>query len=315
VSDQTANERRAAKTASRPVRNRRPGRWTDLGWAALFLAPATIGLGLFYIWPAIQTFLYSFTTWGPFGGHTWSGLSNYHQILKDRDLRRALVNTVWFALIALTSIPIALVLAALLAKRGRKGVPLYRALMFLPVVTMPAAIAVVWKWLYNHDYGVINVLLKKVGINGPYWLSDPHTALIAIGAVTVWASIGYGVVIMMAGLQSIPPHYYEAAEMDGAGPVRTFFSITVPLLSPTIFFMSVLSVIASLQTFDLVYMMEGSNNPALPDTRTVLYLFYDQAFNQNNRGYAAAISFVLLIVIIIVTGIQFGLQRKWVHYE
>ena len=296
---------------------RRPGgaaRRSNALWAALFLAPTALGLGVFYLWPVVQTLYYSFTTWGPFGGHTWSGLDNYRQILHDPDLRSAFENTAWYCLLGLLGIPVSLALAAVLGRPGRRGVAAYRTLMFLPVVTMPAAVAIVWRWLYNGDYGLINALLRKVGIHGTYWISDPHTALIAVVVVGIWSTVGYNMVILMAGLQSIPRQYYEAAEVDGAGPVRQFFALTVPLLSPSLFFVTVLSVIGSLQTFDLVYMLIGRTNPALPQTRTVVYLFYQDAFIDNNRGYAAAMAFLLLLVIVAVTAVQFRLQRRWVHY-
>lgn len=301
----------AGGTRQRP---RRAGRRSTTLWAAFFLAPTGLGLGVFYMWPVVQTFYYSFTTWGAFGGHTWSGLANYRQILHDPDLASAFVNTVWYCLLGLLGIPVSLALAAVLARRGRRGVSVYRTLMFLPVVTMPAAVAIVWRWLYNGDYGIINQLLRKVGIHGAYWISDPHTALIAVVAVGVWSTVGYNMVILMAGLQNIPRHYYEAAEVDGAGPLRQFFSVTLPLLSPSLFFVTVLSVIGSLQTFDLVYVLIGQTNPALPQTRTVVYLFYQDAFVNNDRGYGAAMAFLLLLVIVAVTGLQFRLQRRWVHY-
>lgn len=298
-----------------PARQRWRRKLKDLPWALLFLAPNGIGLAVFYLWPVVRTFYYSFTTWGPFGGHTFTGLDNYQALLGDGDVWAALRNTVVLSVLGLLSLPIALVLAAVLGRPGRKGVSIYRTLMFLPVITMPAAVAVIWRWMYNGDSGVINTLLAKVGIHGPYWISDPHTALIALALVSIWSTIGYNMVILMSGLSAISRSYYEAAEMDGAGPVRQFFSITLPLLSPTLFFVSVLSVIGSLQAFDLVYVMIDKHNPALPQTRTIVYLFYQKAFVDNDRGYAAALAFVLLLIIVAVTGVQFWLQRKWVHYD
>ena len=298
-----------------PWRQRLRRKTRDLPWALIFLAPNGIGLGVFYLWPAAQTFYYSFTEWGAFGGHTFNGLDNYRALFTDGDVLDAMRNTLLYTVIGLLGIPVSLALAATLGRRGRKGVDVYRTLMFLPVVTMPAAVAVVWRWMYNGDTGLINVLLGKVGIQGPYWISDPHTALIALALVGIWSAIGYNMVLLMAGLQSISRSYYEAAEMDGAGPLRQFISITLPLLSPTLFFVTVLSVISSLQVFDLVYVMIGKTNPALPQTRTVVYLFYQNAFIENDRGYAAALALILLLIIVAITGLQFGLQKKWVHYD
>ena len=293
---------------------RRRYRGSETAWAAFFLAPTAVGLGVFYLWPVLQTCYYSFTTWGPFGGHTFTGLANYRALLHDPELRSAFVNTLWYCLLGLAGIPIALVLAAVLARPGRRGVGFYRALLFLPVVTMPVAVAIVWRWLYAGDYGLVNTLLGKAGIHGPYWISDQHTALIAVAVVGLWSGVGYTMVILMAGLESIPRQYYEAAQIDGAGPVRQFFALTLPLLSPSLFFVTVLSVIGTLQTFDLVYVLIGGTNPALPQTRSVVYLFYQDAFVNNNRGYAAAIALVLLLVTVALTGFQFRLQKRWVHY-
>jgi multiple sugar transport system permease protein len=302
-----------------PARARPPAarrrKYQDLGWAALFLGPSALGLGYFYLWPVVQTVYFSFTQWGAFGGHTWTGLANYQRLVHDHDLRTALVNTLWYSLLGLIGVAVSLVLASVLGRRGRRGVAVYRTLMFLPVVTMPAAVAIIWRWLYNGDNGIVNFLLGRIGVDGPYWISDPHTALIAVAVVGIWSTVGYNMVILMAGLQSIPRHYYEAAEVDGASAVRQFFSLTVPLLSPSLFFVTVLSIIGSLQTFDLVYVMIGQQNPALPQTRTVVYMFYQDAFVNNDRGYAAAMAFVLLLVIVAVTAVQFRLQKRWVHYE
>lgn len=307
------DDQHGGSAAGRRRRVRKP-RDSSALWALLFLAPTALGLGLFYMWPVVETLYFSFTTWGPFGGHTWTGLANYRQLLHDPDLSSAFVNTIWYCLLGLLGIPVSLVLAQVLGRRGRKGVSLYRVLMFLPVVTMPAAVAIMWRWLYNGDYGLINELLRKVGIHGTYWISNPHTVLLAVVVVGIWSSIGYNMVVLMAGLGAIPRQYYEAAEIDGAGPVRQFVSVTLPLLTPSIFFVTVLSVIGSLQTFDLVYVLIGPQDAALPQARSVVYLFYQDGFIDNNRGYAAAMAFVLMLVIAAVTALQFRLQRRWVHY-
>jgi multiple sugar transport system permease protein len=297
---------------------RRKDRATEALWAYAFIAPTALGLGIFYLWPVLQTAYFSFTEWGAFGGHEWSGLDNYRRLLGDPELGRALVNTFTFTGLGLLSIPLAIVLAALLNRKMR-GVGVYRTLFFLPYVTMPVAVAMVWRWLYNGDYGLINYVLSLVGVDGPNWIADPDTALYALVVIGIWSSIGYNMIILLAGMQSIPADYYEAAALDGAGPVRQFFRITLPLLSPTAFFVSVISVIGSLQLFDLVFVIAGSGasaraNPAFPRLQTVVQLFYDRAFVTNDRGYAAAIVMLLLVIIVILTAVQFRLQRRWVHY-
>jgi multiple sugar transport system permease protein len=283
-------------------------------WALLMILPTTLGLGVFSLWPVFQTLYFSFTSWGAFGGHEWSGLDNYRELFEDPELVQSTINTLIFTAVTLTSVPLAIVIASLLSRPGMRGLGIYRTLYFLPVVTLPASVALMWKLLYSGDYGIINWLLGLVHIDGPYWLSDPDTALYAIAAVSVWSSVGYNMVILLAGMQTIPRDYYEAAQLDGANRIRQFFSITVPLLTPSIFFVSVITVINSLQAFDLVYLMISKNNPALDRSQTIVYLFYESGFVEHNGGYAAAIAFVLMVVILIFTGIQFRLQRRWVHY-
>jgi multiple sugar transport system permease protein len=303
------------ETMTKPRRvSARRGRRGEWKWAVLFILPTTLGLGVFSLWPIFQTFYFSFTTWGAFGGHEWSGLENYREVFQDRELLQSAINTLVYTALALTSVPLAIVIAALLNRPGMRALSLYRVLYFLPVVTLPSAVALMWKLLYSGDYGVVNWLLGLVGIQGPYWLSDPGTAIFAVGAVAVWSSVGYNMVILLAGMQTIPREYYEAAEIDGAGGIRQFVSITVPLLTPSIFFVSVITIIHAFQAFDLVYLMISVNNPALPMTQTVVYLFYQRGFVEHNGGYAAAIAFLLMIVILALTAIQFRLQRRWVHY-
>ncbi|TCL64073.1 sugar ABC transporter permease [Rhizobium sp. BK251] len=305
--------RPVAETNYRRARISRAQR-EEWGWAFLFILPTMIGLGVFSLWPIFETFYYSFTTWGAFGGHKWSGLKNYDLVLRDAELLQSTINTLVFTGLSLIGVPIAIVVAALLNRPGLRGLTLYRTVYFLPVVTLPSAVALMWKLLYSGDYGLVNWLLSLVGIDGPYWLSDPNTALYAVGIVSIWSSVGYNMVILLAGMQTVPREYYEAAEIDGAGGIRQFFSITIPLLTPSIFFVCVITVINALQAFDLVFLMVNVNNPALPWTQTVVYLFFEKGFIEHNGGYAAAIAFLLMIVILALTAIQFRLQRRWVHY-
>nr|BFD87185.1 sugar ABC transporter permease [Streptomyces sp. Xyl84] len=292
----------------------------DKWWGYLLIAPAGLGLAVFYLWPVVQTVYYSFTEWGAFGGTTWIGLSNYRTLVDDPEFWQSLGNTGIYTGLVLLSIPLSMVLAVLLNLKGLTGTGVYRTLYFLPVVTMPAAVAVVWRWLYNGDSGILNHALSAIGIHGTYWVSDPHTIRFAVAVVGVWMTVGYNMILLLAGLQSIPGDYYEAAALDGAGHVRQFFSVTLPLLSPTLFFTTVLSVIQSLQVFDLVYLIIGGNtqnalqNPAYGEGQTVVMLFFQKAFFDNQRGYGAAIVCVLFVLIMALTAVQFRLQKRWVHY-
>ncbi|WP_102193945.1 carbohydrate ABC transporter permease [Microbacterium aurantiacum] len=306
---------RMPEAPSPGIRRRRRSPGASPWWALVFVGPTAAGIAVFYLWPTVRTLIISFTKSGPFGGAEWVGIENYARLLQDPELIGALRNTALYTVIALIGIPLAVAIAALLNTTGLRGRSAYRTLYFIPVVTMPAAIALVWRMIYNGDYGVLNAGLGAIGIDGRSWLTDPNTALVAIAVVGIWAGLGTNIVIFLAGLQGIPETIMEAADLDGAGPVRKFFSITIPMLSPSIFFVSVISVIGALQVFDLIYMMLGRSNPAMPNTRTVVYLFYEAGFLDNDRGYAAAVAFLLLVIILLLTVVQFRLQKKWVHYE
>lgn len=272
-----------------------------------------MGLAVFYLWPTVQTFYFSFTEYGVFGGYTWIGLDNYRGLI-DEEFGRSLVNTlVYTAIVVGLGIPLAAIVAALLNVGQLRFRSWYRTAYFIPVVTLPAAVGVLWRWVYNSDYGIINHLLSLVGVRGPSWLSDTNIALYAIAFVGIWMTLGYNVVIILAGMQEVPRDYYEAAALDGAGPIRCFLSVTAPCITPTLFFVTVLSVIRALQVFDLIFLMVGPTSPAIESVRPIVYFFYQSGFVENNRGFAAAVAFVLFVLIAVITALQFVLQRKWVQ--
>jgi len=273
-----------------------------------------VGLGIFYFWPMVRTFYFSFTKWGPFGGGEWTGLDNYRRMASEPDVWHALLVSLGYTGIMLLGIPIAAVIANLLNIRNLRFLTAYRTLFFLPVVTMPVAVAIVWRALFNSTYGPINYLLSIVGIPKQNWLSEPGLALISLGIVGIWMSLGQQIIILLAGLQGIPRDIYEAAELDGVNWLQRYRYITLPLLTPTIFFLTVLSVVGTLQMFDLLYVMIDPGNPALQSTRTIVYLFYQEGFLKNDKGFAAAIAFLLAAIILLLTMIQFRLQKRWVHY-
>lgn len=287
----------------------------DYAWAYIMIAPTIIGLIILNIWPIIQTFYLSFNKAGAFGNIQWVGLDNYKQIFKDPDVIHATINTLVYTVV---SVPIGIILSlivAVLLNSKIKGKSIYRTIYFLPMVSAPAAIAMVWRWLYSADFGLFNYLLSLVGIKGPKWLTDPHVALLSIIIVGIWSTLGYNMVILLAGLQEIPGTFYEAADIDGAGPIRKFFSITLPLVSPTMFFVIVTTMISSLQVFDYIFMMIDKTNVAMKSTESLVYLFYKYSFIMNDKGYGSAIVMFLLAIILVITVIQLKLQKKWVHYE
>lgn len=288
----------------------------EMFWGWIFIAPTLIGLLVLNIIPIFQTIYESFFQTGAFGrGNTFVGFKNYIEMFSDNQVWKSLLNTIIYTLIEVPfSIIIALVLAVLLNRKMR-GRSLYRTIYFLPMVAAPAAVAMVWRWLYNSEFGLLNHMLSVLHLPAVNWVSNPKIALLSVAVVGIWSVIGYNMVLFLAGLQEIPKDFYEAASIDGASFVRQFFHITVPLISPTMFFVTVTRVIGAMQVFDVIYMMIDKTNPALPSTRSLVYLFYQYSFVEGNRGYGSAVVVLLLIIIMIITIIQNKVQEKWVTYN
>ncbi|HIX29473.1 MAG TPA: sugar ABC transporter permease [Candidatus Blautia stercoravium] len=287
-------------------------RRSEFLWGWLFILPTVIGLIILNIIPIFQTVYQSFFKTGDFGkGNIFIGFENYTKVFGDAEIWQALINTFKYAIIEVPfSIILALVLAVLL-NRKMKGRSVYRTVIFLPMVAAPAAVAMVWRWLFNSDFGLLNNIFHL----NVKWISDPKIAVYSIAVIGVWSILGYNMVLFLSGLQEIPHDYYEAAELDGATGIKSFFHITVPLLSPTIFFVLVTRVIGSLQVFDLIYMVMDKSNPALEKTQSLVYLFYKYAFINKNMGYGATIVVVLLVITMIITALQMIGQKKWVFYN
>ena len=284
--------------------------------AYIFIAPVTIGLLIFYVWPFIQNFWFSFNDVNKFNMATFCGLDNYKKLFEEPDLMLALKNTILYAVI---TVPIGLFISLLLAtllNSKIKGKGIYRTIYFLPSITMAAAVALVWKLIFNGDYGILNTVLQFFGVEGKRWLTDPSTALFCVMMVGIWSGAGYNMIILLAGMQGVSNSYYEAAEIDGAGPVQKFFKITIPLVSPTIFFVTITGLIGAFQVFDTLYMMiDIDKNPAFNAVKTTNVLFYQNAFTYGYKGYAAAISIFMFVIIMIITAIQLWGQKKWVNYD
>ncbi|WP_230397702.1 carbohydrate ABC transporter permease [Novisyntrophococcus fermenticellae] len=281
-------------------------------WGWLFILPTMIGLVILNIIPIFQTLYQSFFKTGDFGrGNVFVGLDNYAQVFGDKEVWQSLINTFKYAIVEVPfSIIIALILAVLLNRKMR-GRGFYRTIIFLPMVAAPAAIAMVWRWLYNSDFGLINNVFP-IQVK---WVSDPQIAVFSVAVIGIWSIIGYNMVLFIAGLQEIPHDFYEAAEIDGATGVKSFFYITIPLLSPTIFFVLVTRIISALQVFDLMYMVMDKSNPALEKTQSLVYLFYKYAFINKNMGYGSTIVILLLVITLIITAFQMIGQKKWVFYN
>ena len=302
------------KADSKPAAKLSNAKYNEWMWGYLLVAPTIIGLIILNLIPVFETLILSFQKTGDFGAHTWAGLENYKRLLSDPAVWQATGNTLKYAIIVVPiTVALSLIVAVLLNQKI-KGKSLYRVIYFLPMVAAPAAVAMVWKWLFNSEFGLINYLLQLVGIQGPQWVSDPNFALIAIAIVGIWSAIGYNMILLLAGLQEIPKDYYEAASIDGAGPIRQFFTITLPLVSPTMYFVVVTSIISAMQVFDTIFMMIDKTSVALESTQSLVYLLYQHSFTVNDKGYGSAIIMLLLAIIMIITFIQSKVEKKWVHY-
>lgn len=281
------------------------------GWA--FVLPTMLGLLILNYIPAINTVYQSFCKTGDFGrGNIFVGLENYKRVFASAEVWQSLWNTVKYAIIEVPfGVTIALVLAVFLNDKKVVGKSFFRTLYFLPMVCAPAAVAMVWKWLYNQQFGLINNLFHK----NVAWISNGKIAWISIGIIGVWSIIGYNMVLFIGGLQEIPTDYYEAAEIDGASKVSQFFHITVPLLSPTTFFIVQTRIIGTLTIFDLMFMVMDKTNMALNKTQSIVYLFYTEAFTNGNKGYGAAIVMLLVVFIMLITFLLQRCEKKFVFYN
>ena len=297
-----------AKTKSKMT----PSQKSQAKWGLAFVAPTMIGLLVLNFYPIFNTIYQSFFKTGDFGmGNVFVGFQNYATVLGGSEFWTSLVNTFKYALI---EVPFSVVFALLLAVFLNRKIAFrggYRTIFFLPMVAAPAAVAMVWKFLYNQQFGLLN---NVFGTNIA-WISDPSIAWISIGVIGVWSIVGYNMILLISGLQEIPHDYYEAAEIDGATGVKQFFRITIPLLSPTIFFILQTRIIGALQQFDLIYMVMDNSNRALPSVQTVVYYFYTNAFTYNNRGLGAAIVVSMLVIIMLITFILQKSEKKWVFYN
>jgi multiple sugar transport system permease protein len=289
------------------VAEKREAKW---GWA--FIAPTMIGLIVLNFYPAVNTVWQSLCKTGDFGkGNTFIGFANYAAVLADSEVWQALWNTIKYALIEVPfGVCISMVLAVFLQQKII-GKSVFRTIFFMPMVCAPAAVAMVWKWIYNQQFGLLNNVFNS----NTAWISDPNIAWISIGVIGVWSVIGYNMVLFIGGLQEIPHDYYEAAQIDGAGGIRQFFSITVPLLSPTTFFIVQTRIIGALTVFDLMFMVMDKTNVALYKTQSIVYLFYTYAFTNGNKGYGAAVVMVLVVFIMLVTVLLQKAEKKLVFYN
>lgn len=274
----------------------------------VLLGPSLVGMTAFYILPVLSSFVISFAKWDLLSPIKWIGFRNYLNAVADPSVQQALGNTVMFILGYLPTVVAGGLGLALLLNRKLKGRTFFRAVYFVPVVTSWVAVSLIWKWLLNPQYGLVNFGLSLIGIKGPGWLFDPNWAMAGVILTTVWKDIGFVTVIYLAGLQEIPESLGEAAALDGAGTWQKFRFVTFPMLAPTTFFVTTISLISSFQVFDQVFIMTGGG--PVGATTTMVQLIYKNAFSYSAMGYASAISWILFALIFSVTLIQNLMQKR-----
>jgi multiple sugar transport system permease protein len=279
----------------------------------LFIAPWLTGFVVFYLGPIVASFFISFTEWPMLRSATWIGLANYVKLMGEDELFwKALFNTVYYVTF---SVPLQIISGfclAILLNQKVKGMPLFRTLFYIPSLITGVSIAVIWSWLLNPQFGLVNHALALVGIEGPDWLFNTKSAMPAMVLMSLWG-VGGGMVIYLAGLQGIPEHLYEAAEIDGAGLLAKFRHVTIPMMTPTIFFNLIMGIIGAFQTFAQFFIMTNGG-PADATLTMVLYL-YRNAFEYFKMGYASSLAWILFLILIALTLIQFGMAKLWVYYE
>lgn len=283
----------------------------------LYLSPVLLVLGIFQLYPILKSLDMSFyIRYNYLQDIVYErGFENFVYIFNDSEFKIAIKNTFIFTTgVVPTSIILSLVIAVLLNSKIKfKG--LFRSIYFLPFVTSVVAISTVWRWIYHSRYGVLNYFLGFIGIEPIHWITDPKWAMTSLIILSIWRDLGYNIIIFLAGLQNINPQYYRAANIDGASKWKQFIHITIPLLSPTIFFVSIMSMINSFKVFDEVFALFDKRPGPLNRCLTVVYYVYDQFANQYKYGIASAAVYVLFVIILFFTLIQLYIGRKKVHYD
>jgi multiple sugar transport system permease protein len=278
----------------------------------IFMLPVILGLLLFYLGPMIASLYLSFTQYNMLSSPQWIGLENYRNLLDEALFWKSLRVTAMYSAI---SVPLGLFLAlglALLLNQKLRGVTFFRTMYYLPTVMSGVAVATLWRWIFNTDYGILNQLLSQIGIRGPAWLTDESWAIWALIIASTW-TVGGSMLIFLAGLQSIPNDLYEAAALDGAGSWNKFRNITIPLISHVTFFNLVLGIIGALQVFTEAFVLTrgGPNN----STMLLSVLLYRNAFEFLKMGYASALAWVMFLIVLLLTLVVFRSAPMWVHHQ
>lgn len=279
----------------------------------LFLAPNIFGVLIFTAIPVVVSFLLSFFSWELIRPPVFVGFQNFKNLFNDDNFIQVVKNTIYYVGVY---VPVNIILAIIIAVwicSVTKGTTIFRTAFFLPVLVPTVAAAFLWKYLLHPEIGVVNMALNLIGITGPSWLGNTKTAMLGIIMMSGWKQVGYNMVIFIAGIKSIPAQLFEAAKIDGANSWQRFWKITLPMISPALFFGIVMTVITSFQVFDQAYIMT-LGGPANATNTIVMYI-YQNGFQYFKMGYAASMAWLLFVVIFIMTMMQMKVQNKWVNYE
>lgn len=294
-------------------RSRKKSRIKNAATAAVFVLPALIPLFVFWIYPILRSIYLSFTDWDfmtPEYNFIW--FKNYVSLFKDSRFYEALWNTLVFT--AGTLIPTiagGLGLALLLRKNFR-GSGIFKFILFSPWITPTVAISIVWTWIFREDGGLANLVMNLLGLPHLKWISSSDTAMLSVILVTVWKSLGYAMIFYLSALEKVPQELYEASALDGARPWRQFLDMTLPGISPTTFFLMIITMVNSLQAYDQIQILTQGGPSG--STRTLLYMYYQLGFQEFKMGQAAAVAVIMIIITVLLSYIQFTTSRKWVHY-
>ncbi|MBL8134444.1 MAG: sugar ABC transporter permease [Anaerolineae bacterium] len=289
--------------------------WHKWKWVGFFLAPSLVGLTIFVVLPILSSFWMAFQDWNLLSPPEFVGVANFQELFADPAFWSALRYTLGFILLYIPLVFVLALAVAVLLNQKLRGVLIVRTATYLPVVASWVVVSLIWKWIFNPLYGLINPPLGALGIQAPAWLFEPGGALVAIVLTSVWKDLGYIAVLILGGLQAIDETLYEAARIDGANGVQRFFRVTLPLLTPTLFFVVIILLINSFQVFDQVWLMPMRDSAADRQVETIVTEVVKNAFSYNRMGYASAISWVLFVIIFAITFVQLRLQKRWVHYD
>lgn len=290
--------------------------WKETFWAYVYLLPTLVVLGTFSFWPLIRSFKISLFDWNVLkNSGTFIGFQNYAELFTDPEFGSALWHTVYYALVSTPVTMIVAMFIAILLNQKLRFRDWFRTAFFLPWITPMVAGASVFVWLFNADYGLVNHILGFVGLGDFRWLNTPALAIPLLIIFGVWKFLGFQVVLFLAGLQNIPEHYYEAAKVDGANRFQLFRHVTLPLLTPTTFFVLIISMIGAFKVFTQVYVLWSGTAGPLDSAQTIVMFFFQKGFNNFEFGYASAAAYILFFIVFILTAINMRLSKRWVHYQ